>query len=638
MNLEHRNVANPTLRVRIFVFLCILLSTSNTIGYTTIPFIKTSSRTSSSELAISVSPEESLKRTADHLERLKRAVPRVGDDDNIESNEFESLYGNYCLQPANALKAELRRRNLPHKGRKPDLAKRLAEYDMLGRTGSTKNSDEDFASKSDSIKAWAPDADGVEPQRLVSFAGLKLSAAAAKALGKAGFKSPTSIQQAAIPLLAQGESIILHSETGSGKTLAYLLPITEQLWLEHIEQVEGGYGLILTPTRELAAQVAGVASVLAPPGTVRLVSHATNLMSDGVKDRGEQDNGGRLDMGDGRTLPRLFIGSAKAIMHSLYGDGKMPASPTTKPEALNLLRNVRWVVLDEVDRSLNVRKKHGGSAPRHEKPAAVVASAVARLTLGRAQVVSVSATVGRTLKRELSRVLGLSPKECQRVVRGDSDRIDEDNGNDVTSVEVGGHIGRAVTIPDTVKHYVTPVDTSSVGKLLTNAFFVLKSLNKKKKRRILFVLTRGCNINTQQTIGALKHFGCEPQPESLLDALEASGTDRMIEKHRKVSGATGLGESYFKANDEREEGCLFVTGEDTVRGLHLDCLDVVVVVGRANGPDEYTHIAGRTGRAGREGKVVNVLSPRQIAAVTGWEKMLDVEFVRLEAKDVERLA
>jgi hypothetical protein len=74
----------------------------------------------------------------------------------------------------------------------------------------------------------------------------------------------------------------------------------------------------------------GIAAVLAPPGTVRMVSHATNLMSDGVKDRGELENGGRLEIGDGRTTPRLFIGSAKSIMTSLYGDGKMPASPTVR--------------------------------------------------------------------------------------------------------------------------------------------------------------------------------------------------------------------------------------------------------------------------------------------------------------------
>lgn len=362
-----------------------------------------------------------------------------------------------------------------------------------------------------------------------------------------------------------------------------------------------------------------------------MVTHPCNLMSDGVKERGELENGGRL--GDsGRSTPRLFIGSARSIMGSLYGNRKMPAPPTTKPEAKYLLMNTRWVVLDEVDRLLDVNGGRGASSSKkkHEKPAAVVTSAVARLTLGRAQVVSASATVGRSLKRELSRILGLSPKEWPPVVRGDDAMQEEE----FRTAKSSGHLGRAVTIPETVENYVVAVDTSSVGKLLTSAFYVLRSLNKKKSRRILLVLTKGSGINTQNTIGALKHFRCQPEPQSLLDVLEADGSDRLIAVHRQVTGATGVGEAIA---DEKDEGYLLVTGEDTVRGLHLDGLDVVVVVGRAHGPDEYTHIAGRTGRAGRTGKVINVVSEQHAAAVKAWEKMLDSEFRQITIEDVELL-
>jgi hypothetical protein len=189
---------------------------------------------------------------------------------------------------------------------------------------------------------------------------------------------------------------------------------------------------------------------------------------------------------------------------------------------------------------------------------------------------------------------------------------------------------------------VIAVDTSSVGNLLTNAFFVLKNLNKTNPRRVLLVLTRGCGLNTQNAVGALKHFRCKPEPRSLLDVLEADGTDQMIEVHRQVSGATGVGESYFQPNKENkekqdDEGYLLVTGEDSVRGLHLDGLDVVVIVGRPHGPDEYTHIAGRTGRAGREGKVIQVLNNQQAAAVNGWERMLGVPFETLDMDEVENL-
>lgn len=574
------------------------------------------------------SNQDALERTASHLERLKRQSPRTSPQDTTTA-ELEDLAQQYLRQAANVLKQELKARKLPTKGRKPDLARRLATYEIQQKTGETIY--QDFESGEEDVTKWDSVTSEGNKQPLSRFCGMTLSEAAGTALGNANFQYATPIQKAAIPLHIKGESMIIHAETGSGKSLAYLLPITEQLWSEHNEGVDGGYGMILTPTRELAAQVAGIASVLAPPGTVRMVSHPTNLMSDGLKDRGELENGGRLDTSDGRTRPRLFIGSARSIMASLYGDGKMPASPTTKPEAKYLLQNTRWVVLDEVDRLLDVKKDRGGGANRrkHEKPAAVVTSAVARLTLGRAQVVSASATVGRNLKRELSRVLGLSPKEWPMVVRG-SNNLQEDEFRSSDT----GHLGRAVTIPETVKNYAVPVDTSSVGKLLTSAFYVLKNLNKTQSKRILLVLTRGCGINTQNAIGALKHFRLQPDPKSLLDVLEADGTDRLIEMHRQVSGATGIGEAMSNGD---QEGYILVTGEDTVRGLHLDGLDAVVVVGRAHGPDEYTHIAGRTGRAGRGGKVINVLSEQHTTAVKAWEKMLDTEFRQISIEEVTTL-
>lgn len=83
-----------------------------------------------------------------------------------------------------------------------------------------------------------------------------------------------------------------------------------------------------------------------------------------------------------------------------------------------------------------------------------------------------------------------------------------------------------------------------------------------------------------------------------------------------------------------DEGYLLVTHEDNVRGLHLDGLDAVVVVGRPGSPDEYTHIAGRTGRAGRKGSVLNVVSYEQAAAMASWTKMLGVDFLPVDEGEI----
>lgn len=455
------------------------------------------------------------------------------------------------------------------------------------------------------------------------------------------------------------------------QTLAYLLPITERIYNDFDD--DSSLAVILTPTRELAAQVAGVAQALVPDGKnkVRLVTHPSNLMTDNLRrQRGEVDAGEDVGRGGvlddrpaGRKLPRLYVGSAKVIQYSLYGDGGrvLPAPPTPKPKAMEFLQKVRYVVLDEVDRMLDVKRSKADKLSKkkftHEKPAAIVTAAIMRQSLGQAQVVAASATVGRSLRREFSRVLGLPPQECPPVVRGkdysasDDQDLDEDEEREEPMQVKGVHVGRAVTIPSTVDNYVLPVAATSPGKLLTAAYGVIQSLqsttsSKTNGRRILLVLTRGFGINTQNAIGALKHFDCKPEPMSLLDALEAEGTDRMIEKHRQISGAYGVGESttsYFEpstmpqsvsAGDEGEKPnseseYLLVTGEDTIRGLHFDGLDVVIVVGRANGPDEYTHIAGRTGRAGRTGKVINVVSEENAAALKSWERMLDSTFTEI---------
>jgi hypothetical protein len=453
-------------------------------------------------------------------------------------------------------------------------------------------------------------------------------------------------------------SALLHAPTGSGKTIAYLLPITETLWKEiendGSDDMANGMALILLPTRELAAQVAGVASVLAPPGMVRLVPRPMDLMNGWNYDRGEEyeyleslgEEDNHEEEGGNNTRrkyqPRILVGSAKAISTSLFGDTKMPGTPTSKPEGKQLLSSVRWLVMDEVDRLLNIETSRSDKkSKRHEKPAALLAAAVTRLTVGRAQVIAASATIGRPLRRELSRVLGLHSSECPETLRGEEDaaKLDREMVGDEK------HVGRAVKIPDAVRNFVLPVDGSTTGSLLTSAAFASKAiLSKSSSRKVLLVLTRNCDIKVHNALGALRHFGIRPEPQSLLDALDADGTDRLVEAHRRVSRVEGVGGAKGR-NDKRgsdilegeNEGYLLVTHEDNVRGLHLDGLDAVVIVGRPGSPDEYTHIAGRVGRAGRRGCVLNIVSFEQAAALASWTMMLGVDFLPVEESELATL-
>jgi ATP-dependent RNA helicase DeaD len=85
-----------------------------------------------------------------------------------------------------------------------------------------------------------------------NFESLGLNAPILQALKDIGYESPSPIQAAAIPCLQRGVDIVGQAQTGTGKTAAFALPLLNQLDLSLAQpQI-----LVLTPTRELAIQVA----------------------------------------------------------------------------------------------------------------------------------------------------------------------------------------------------------------------------------------------------------------------------------------------------------------------------------------------------------------------------------------------
>src|SRR5215475_14577720 len=91
----------------------------------------------------------------------------------------------------------------------------------------------------------------------MSFETLGLSPALLRALADQGYAAPTPIQSAAIPVALSGRDLLAGAQTGTGKTAAFALPLLERLFVA--APAPNGKrkprALILTPTRELAAQV-----------------------------------------------------------------------------------------------------------------------------------------------------------------------------------------------------------------------------------------------------------------------------------------------------------------------------------------------------------------------------------------------
>ena len=89
----------------------------------------------------------------------------------------------------------------------------------------------------------------------MSFKSLGLSDALLKAISKKGYTTPSPIQAKAIPPILEGKDVLASAQTGTGKTAGFTLPLLQILSQKETLRHRPVRALVLTPTRELAAQV-----------------------------------------------------------------------------------------------------------------------------------------------------------------------------------------------------------------------------------------------------------------------------------------------------------------------------------------------------------------------------------------------
>ncbi|NUZ09525.1 DEAD/DEAH box helicase [Pseudoalteromonas sp. McH1-7] len=162
----------------------------------------------------------------------------------------------------------------------------------------------------------------------MTFNELQLHPELLSAITELGFESPTPIQQKSIPQILSGNDLIASAQTGTGKTAAFMLPILHRMLSACVKSEKSVRTLVLTPTRELAQQVA--------EHTEKLLSHShLNVVClYGGANIGPQEK--RLKAGvdivvatPGRLLDHLIKGTLT-------------------------LKNIQHLVFDEADRMLDM--------------------------------------------------------------------------------------------------------------------------------------------------------------------------------------------------------------------------------------------------------------------------------------------
>ncbi|HAP69143.1 MAG TPA: ATP-dependent RNA helicase RhlE, partial [Flavobacteriales bacterium] len=89
----------------------------------------------------------------------------------------------------------------------------------------------------------------------MSFKELGLSQALLNAIERKGYEKPSPIQEKCIPVALEGKDVLASAQTGTGKTAGFALPMLQRLSQNPVKHNRPVRALILTPTRELAAQV-----------------------------------------------------------------------------------------------------------------------------------------------------------------------------------------------------------------------------------------------------------------------------------------------------------------------------------------------------------------------------------------------
>ncbi len=364
------------------------------------------------------------------------------------------------------------------------------------------------------------------------FNQFNLSPAVKQGLAALGFKTPTPIQEHAIPIVLEGRDAILQAKTGSGKTLAFGLPILSMLKPKSKPQV-----LVVLPTRELAIQVRDALASVSGSSPLRM------LAVYGGVGLGPQEKA----LTEGVDIVIGTPGRLKDLINR---------------QSLDLSR-AHLLVLDEADEMLDMGFRRD------------IDFLLAKLT-SRKQTLILSATMPEAIKAIAHQHL--------------------------KDPAVVGLVQQDVT-PSEISHHFVRVKTDRRLDALTTLI-----RTESPERAIIFTRMKHETKRLAQKLERLMGF----EFGFLNGNMSQNARNRMLERFR--SGEL----NYLIATDV------------AARGLDIEGLTHVFHYAVPNVVEAYIHRSGRTGRAGKEGKTICLVTPDDADAFKAILKRVPCEEIRIE--------
>ncbi|MFH0831955.1 MAG: DEAD/DEAH box helicase [archaeon] len=368
------------------------------------------------------------------------------------------------------------------------------------------------------------------------FRKLGISEPMLEAIKEAGFEKPTEIQEKSIPLILSGKDVIACSATGSGKTLAFAAAI-----IKDAEPGRGIRALVLTPTRELAEQVAKALESFSKHKKLEIAAIYGGLSIN------------------------------PQISHLRHAD-VVVGTPGRILDHMNrgtiILQNVKTLVLDEADRMLDM-----GFIDDVKK--------ILRECPEKKQTLLFSATINEDIARLIEKHLK-NPVEVAAESYVNAEKLPQ-------------------------AYY----DTQDNQK-----FSLLVHLLKNEKSGLVMVF---CNTrrNTDFVANNLKFLG--------INAMAIHGGFSQ-EKRNFVMG------KFHSKNVQ-----VLVCTDVAARGLDIEGISHIYNYDIPKDNKEYIHRIGRTARAGKEGKVINIVASRDYENFGRVLRDKNLNIIKEETPEIERV-
>ncbi|KAG0157387.1 hypothetical protein PDIDSM_4572 [Penicillium digitatum] len=427
--------------------------------------------------------------------------------------------------------------------------------------------------------------------------------------------APTAIQTSSITQLLKEESdAFIQAETGSGKTLAYLLPLVQRIMdlskakNEHtdtqVHRDSGLFAIILAPTRELCKQISVV---------LENILRCANWIVCGTVIGGEKKKSEKARLRKGLNI--LVATPGRLVDH------------LDNTEALEV-SNVRWLVLDEGDRLMDMGFE--------EELQGIVKKLDARQRPSRVPGVPTRRTTilcSATLKMNVQKLGEISLKDAVHIKADPSEEEDEKSNKEEESFRVPAQLKQSYAIVPAKLRLVSL--TAYLKRTFMRKGSVMKAIVFMSCADVVdfhFELFSRNQDREQQRKSDEEEKGEKDGKDGKDERDEKEEKDEEKEK-LSAYGTIAPGRAFSTPTNpvilhrlhgslpqnvrtatlgsfsRSTEACVMICTDVASRGLDLPNVDLVVEYDPAFSSDDHTHRIGRTARVGRDGRALIFLQP-----------------------------